>query len=143
MTNIQDLLQHFRSLFPYWKFFDRLGGFPRLYFRYSNQEGISEWRPLHPLQKLKIKNLFINEKVNLMHWEQSQLLQLIEESKNLKKNQLANHEIYIWMKNRVAFELQDKAYDWFQFRINIQSYQNQEISEDLWIESESFERSDK
>ncbi|MFN9067023.1 MAG: hypothetical protein ACK5V3_07335, partial [Bdellovibrionales bacterium] len=84
-----------------------------------------------------------NEKVNLMHWELSLLMRLFQECQKLNNNELANHEIYLWFKNRVASELSGQKYDWFQFRIQIQSYQNQKMIEDLWIESESFARLQK
>ena len=139
MGPIQRILQLFRSLFPYWKFFDRLGGVPRVDFRYSYQENLSEWHPLHPPQKLKIQNLFINEKINLIHWEQSLILQFMEEGQKLKKNQLANHETYIWIKNRISFQLSKTKFDWFQFRIKILSFENDKVIEELWLESESIE----
>jgi hypothetical protein len=140
MSEFQRVLQLLRSLFPYWKFFDRLGVVPRAYYRYGEDGNATDWQPLHPPQNRQWGHLFHNPKINKVLWEQSQLSLFLDECQQLKKNQILNHELYRWLQERVCEKIKDRKWSWYQFRVCLLSYEERKLKVDLWIESENHKK---
>lgn len=139
----QYILQLFRSLFPYWKFFDQFGYVPRLYYRSSQNQQWSEWLAFHELQNFSWAQWLHNPKVNLVHWEQSFFIQAIEEFKNLKPKQIENTESYRELKELIEMRLASEAYELFQFELRGVTFIDNQFHQETWLTSTHHARLEK
>jgi hypothetical protein len=133
------VLQLFRSLFPYWKFFDRYGYVPRLYFRFQADSVWSEWADFHPQVKYTWFQLFHNPEVNLIHWEQSLLSQLVDDTKDCPPHQVEHLESYLWVKELVIERTASQKPHHVQFEIRGRTFVEDKMVEESWMISPEHE----
>lgn len=129
------ILQLFRSLIPYWKFFDRFGYVPRLFYRFETKDQWSEWQDFHPQLHFSWFQLFHNPHVNLVMWEQSLLSQLVDDTKEVKPHQVENLETYLWVRDLVADRVQAQGFHCFQFEIRGRTFIDGQKVEEPWLTS--------
>lgn len=135
-----------RALFPSWRFFDQLEHVPKIFFRFSTEEGqYTPWQQLQLRTPRKFSALFFNPIGNLnfaFHSLTEQLISDVNDYQNFQET-----VSYRLMVEMVRFNLQKRQIETanqeknlslekskcFQFKVSILSVHTETITDDILV----------
>lgn len=80
-------MSFFRVFLPSWRFFDRLGRVPEVFFRGKSLDSESKkWKPLLVKPRRKFYNLFFNPRGNLYLAQMTLIEKVLDDSQNRSQN---------------------------------------------------------
>lgn len=120
-----------RIFMPSWRFFDRLGRVPEVFFRGKSLEAESKkWQPLLEKPKRKSYNLFFNPGGNLYLAQVSLIEQVLDDSQKESKK-FEETVSFKLLKNLVREKVLESSPDYthYDFKIIVREYDGAKVKE--------------
>ena len=117
-----------RVFIPTWRFFDRIGRVPELYYRVKFNGKLGPWQPVFEKPERKFYHLFVNPEGNLYLAYQSLLDRLLDDSQNKSINfeeQISFQQIKNLVHSK-ALKSSHKEATHFEFKADVTEYEKRD-----------------